>query len=43
LVERLYREQRILIKYQIEQTGLRVSLAAFNTHEEVELLLRALG
>ncbi len=43
LVERLYREQRILIKYQTEQTGLRVSLAAFNTGEEVELLLRALG
>jgi len=42
LVERLYREQRILIKYQTEQTGLRVSLAAFNTFEEVELLLRAL-
>ncbi|MEZ4730398.1 MAG: aminotransferase class V-fold PLP-dependent enzyme [Caldilineaceae bacterium] len=39
LVERLYQEQRILIKYQPEQTGLRVSLAAFNTAAEVDRLL----
>lgn len=42
LVERLYQEQRILIKYQPEQTGLRISLAAFNTVEEVDLLLKQL-
>lgn len=43
LVERLYQERRLLIKYQPEQTGLRVSLAAFNTAEEVALLLQALA
>ena len=42
LVERLYAEQRILIKYQPEQCGLRVSIAAFNTTEEVAQLLVAL-
>lgn len=41
-VDQLYREQRILIKYQPEQTGLRVSLAAFNTEEEADLLLAQL-
>jgi selenocysteine lyase/cysteine desulfurase len=43
LVDRLYRQQRILIKYQPEHTGLRVSVAAFNTAEEVDVLLTALG
>lgn len=43
LVERLYRQKRILIKYQPEQTGLRVSLAAFNTADEVAALLAALA
>ncbi len=43
LVERLYREQRILIKYQAEQTGLRVSLAAFNTAAEVDLLVASMA
>ncbi|MEZ4869599.1 MAG: aminotransferase class V-fold PLP-dependent enzyme [Caldilineaceae bacterium] len=42
LVERLYQEQQILIKYQPEQSGLRVSLAVFNTAEEVARLLAAL-
>jgi cysteine desulfurase/selenocysteine lyase len=43
LVERLYRQKRILIKYQPEQTGLRVSLAAFKTAVEVAALLAALS
>lgn len=43
LVSRLYEEQRILIKYQPEQCGLRVSIAAFNTAGEVEQLLGALA
>lgn len=43
LVERLYQEHRILIKYQPEQTGLRVSLAAFNTAEEVDQLVRQMA
>lgn len=42
LVERLYRQQRILIKFQPEHTGLRVSIAAFNTADEVDALLAAL-
>lgn len=41
LVERLYRQQRILIKFQPEHTGLRVSIAAFNTADEVDTLLAA--
>lgn len=43
LVDQLYRDHRILIKYQPEEQGLRVSLAAFNTLDEVELLLGHLG
>ena len=43
LVERLYQANRILIKYQPEQTGLRVSLAAFNTAEEVDQLVRQMA
>lgn len=42
LVDRLYEQHNIVIKYQPEQTALRVSLAAFNTAEEVDLLLSAL-
>ncbi len=42
LVERLYRQYHILIKYQPEHQGLRVSLAAFNTEAEVNALLDAL-
>lgn len=42
LVERLYRQQRILIKFQPEHTGLRVSIAAFNTADEVDALLAAM-
>jgi selenocysteine lyase/cysteine desulfurase len=42
LVARLYRQQRILIKYQPEHIGLRVSIAAFNTAEDVDKLLDAL-
>ena len=43
LVDQLYRDHRILIKYQPEEQGLRVSLAAFNTLDEVELLVGHLG
>jgi L-cysteine/cystine lyase len=43
LVERLYRQYGILIKYQPEQQGLRVSLAAFNIAEEVAALVAALA
>lgn len=43
LVERLYQQKRILIKYQPEQMGLRVSLAGFNTSAEVAALLAALA
>lgn len=43
LVERLYRHHQILIKYQPEHQGLRVSLAAFNTEAEVSALLGALA
>jgi len=42
-VEQLYRDHRILIKYQPEKQGLRVSLAAFNTIDDVELLLQQLS
>jgi selenocysteine lyase/cysteine desulfurase len=42
VVDRLYREHRIAIKYQPEKAALRVSLAAFNTADEVDLLLNAL-
>ena len=42
LVERLYRQHRILIKFQPEHTGLRVSIAAFNTADEADTLLAAL-
>ncbi|MFN8444568.1 MAG: aminotransferase class V-fold PLP-dependent enzyme [Caldilineaceae bacterium] len=42
LVDRLYAEQRILIKYQPEKCGLRVSIAAFNSSSDVEQLLSAL-
>lgn len=43
LVKRLYQANRILIKYQPEQTGLRVSLVAFNTAEEVDQLARQMA
>lgn len=43
LVERLYQQKRILIKYQPEQMGLRVSLAGFNTADEVAALIAALA
>lgn len=43
LVQRLYLEQQILIKFQPEPTALRVSLAAFNTADEVVALLAALA
>lgn len=43
LVDRLYRDHRILIKHQPEHNGLRVSIAAFNTTEECNRLLAALG
>jgi selenocysteine lyase/cysteine desulfurase len=43
LVDRLYREHRILIKHQPEHSGLRVSIAAFNTSDECGQLLAALG
>lgn len=42
LVEKIYHKRRILIKYQIEFSGIRVSIAGFNTREEVDRLLEAL-
>jgi selenocysteine lyase/cysteine desulfurase len=42
LVDRLYRDHRVLIKYQPETASLRVSLAAFNTTGDVDTLLGAL-
>lgn len=43
LVDRLHRRHRVLIKFQPERTALRVSLAAFNTSDDVDALLDALG
>jgi selenocysteine lyase/cysteine desulfurase len=42
LVDRLYRQERILVKFQPEFAGIRVSLASFNSIEEIERLLEAL-
>ncbi len=43
LVERLLEEYRIVVKYRPEICGVRIGVAAFNTAEEVEQLLTALG
>ena len=43
LVERLLEEYRIVVKYRPEICGVRIGVAAFNTAEEVERLLTALG
>jgi len=42
LVDNLYEQHKIVIKYQPEKMSLRASLAAFNTAQEVDLLLYAL-
>jgi len=42
LVAQLYEEHKIVIKFQPEKTALRVSLAAFNTADDVDSLLRTL-
>jgi selenocysteine lyase/cysteine desulfurase len=41
LVDALYRDERILVKFQPKFAGIRVSLASFNTAEEVDRLLGA--
>ena len=43
LVERLLEEYRIVVKYRPEICGVRIGVAAFNTAEEIEQLLTALG
>ena len=43
LVERLLDEYQIVVKYRPEICGVRVGVAAFNTAEDVEQLLTALG
>ena len=43
LVERLLEEYRIVVKYRPEICGVRIGVAAFNTKEEIEQLLTALG
>lgn len=42
LVELFYEQHKIVIKYQPEKAALRISLAAFNTDQEVDMLLCAL-
>lgn len=42
IVDELYEQHRIAIKFQVDMTALRISLAAFNTPQEVDTLLRAL-
>ena len=43
LVERLLDEYQIVVKYRPEICGVRIGVAAFNTAEEIEQLLTALG
>jgi cysteine desulfurase / selenocysteine lyase len=42
LVERIWQEYKVVVKFQVDYAGIRISVAAFNTEAEIELLLAAL-
>ena len=43
LVARIWQEARVVVKFQPEYTGIRISVAGFNIEAEVERLLMALA
>ncbi len=43
LIQRIWHEYRVVVKFQNEFSGVRISIAAFNSQEEVERLLLALA
>lgn len=42
LIERMWQEAHVVVKFQVDYAGIRISVAAFNTEEEIERLLAAL-
>lgn len=42
LVERIWQEGRVVVKFQTDYAGIRISVAAFNTETEIERLLGVL-
>jgi selenocysteine lyase/cysteine desulfurase len=43
LIQRIWHKYRVVVKFQNEFSGIRISIAAFNSQEEVERLLLALA
>jgi selenocysteine lyase/cysteine desulfurase len=43
LIDRIWAEHRVVVKFQNEFSGIRISVASFNAPEEVEQLLTALA
>jgi cysteine desulfurase/selenocysteine lyase len=42
LVERIWQEANVVVKFQPDYSGIRISVAAFNTESEIEQLLTVL-
>jgi L-cysteine/cystine lyase len=43
LIKRMWLEHRVVVKFQSEFSGIRVSVASFNSPEEIDRLVRALA
>ena len=43
LVQRIWQEAGVVVKFQTDYAGIRISVAAFNTPSEIEQLLAVLG
>ena len=42
LIDRIWADFRVVVKFQVDFAGIRISVAGFNSHQEVERMLKAL-